>query len=191
MIGTSTSGNVTLDISVNGVEFYRTNLQLIVQPMSGIISITPSLGSLQRGLRVSVYFPSVSSNVNGMFCSLEAPVSSVWGSASLQSAGFVLCSFSSCSDCPYGAYSVSINVDSSVWGRKSAAFQHIPMWSVFALQPSIGQLTGGVRVTVIGSNFNPNSVCLFGGNATQVAVEFTNSTRVTCVIPPKSSPGAV
>jgi len=191
MIGSSASGNVTLEISTDGVQFFRTNLQLIIQPMSGIVSITPTLGNLQRGLRVSVYFPSISSIVIGMFCSLETNSSSVWGSASLQFSGRVLCSFSSCGDCPIGFHSISINVDSAVWGRKSGAFQHIPMWSVSALQPSIGQITGGAKVTVSGTNFDVTSVCLFGGNSTQVATEYTSPTRVTCIVPPKGSPGSV
>jgi hypothetical protein len=58
MIGSSTSGNITLEISTDGVQYFRTNLQLVIQPMSGIVSITPSLGSLQRELRVTVYIAS-------------------------------------------------------------------------------------------------------------------------------------
>jgi len=191
MIGSHVAGNATLEISANGVEFFLTNLQIIIQPMSGIVSISPTLGSLQRGLRIVVFFPSVSSVANSMFCSLDTDSSSLWGSASLQSFGRVLCSFSSCSDCPIGLHSISINVDSAVWGRKAGAFQHIPMWYVSALQPSFGQLTGGAKVTVSGANFDANSVCLFGGNSTHVVAEYTSSTLVTCVVPPKSSPGSV
>jgi hypothetical protein len=191
MIGSHVGGNATLEISANGVEFFLTNLQIIIQPMSGIVSISPTLGSLQRGLRIVVFFPSVSSVANSMFCSLDTDSSSLWGSASLQSFGRVLCSFSSCSDCPIGLHSISINVDSAVWGRKAGAFQHIPMWYVSALQPSFGQLTGGAKVTVSGANFDANSVCLFGGNSTHVVAEYTSSTLVTCVVPPKSSPGSV
>ena len=62
---------------------------------------------------------------------------------------------------------------------------------LFDAEPSQGPVSGGTRVTVVGSNFNNtgNLTCKFGRK--EVAAEFVSSSEIRCAAPAVREPGLV
>jgi len=64
-----------------------------------------------------------------------------------------------------------------------------PQPQIQVVIPSSGPLSGGIEVTVLGTNFDPSHICVFG----EVAATTTwwNSGALRCIVPPSAVPGPV
>ncbi|KAK4703523.1 hypothetical protein P7C70_g2691, partial [Phenoliferia sp. Uapishka_3] len=58
------------------------------------------------------------------------------------------------------------------------------------LIPGEGPVHGGIEVTVLGENFVPNLVCVFGDSAA-VPTHYWSSSTLVCILPPSANPGPV
>ncbi|KAL8290396.1 hypothetical protein RQP46_002654 [Phenoliferia psychrophenolica] len=65
-----------------------------------------------------------------------------------------------------------------------------PAPRISRLIPGEGPVHGGIEVTVLGENFVPDLVCVFG-DAAAVPTHFWSSNTLVCILPPSANPGPV
>jgi len=90
-----------------------------------------------------------------------------------------------------GAVTIRLSVGGGA-SANSLTFLYGPSFRVTALRPSIGGMTGGADVTVIGQSFPTRTaaLCHFGANA-GVRATLVSSTQLNCPAPPSSTRGTV
>lgn len=74
--------------------------------------------------------------------------------------------------------------------RQQQALAPAPTPRISRLIPGEGPVHGGIEVTVLGENFIPDLVCVFGDSAA-VPTHFWSSNTLVCVLPPSANPGPV
>lgn len=58
------------------------------------------------------------------------------------------------------------------------------------LIPGSGPMMGGIEVTILGENFNPNLICVFG-DSPAIPTQMWSANTLVCILPPSASPGPV
>ncbi|KAJ1484297.1 hypothetical protein T484DRAFT_1797520, partial [Baffinella frigidus] len=184
------SANVSVAISAEGAAAPRLTGALRFHYVAAptLASIFPSLGPLGGGTVLVV----------AVVCHFDAPGGVLKGGAFAgrvsvpgvaMRRGLVQCVT------PPASVRGAVTVRLSVGGGASAnslMFLYAPPFRVAALRPSIGGMTGGAVVTVIGVSFpvSSNVLCRFGAHAS-VRATLVSSTLLTCAAPPSLTRGAV
>ena len=78
----------------------------------------------------------------------------------------------------------------SVFTTDGVSFTFAETVVVSSVEPRLGPIGGGTRVTIKGKGFRTDSECHFG-EAQVVAAEFISSTEIVCTAPAKSEAGSV
>ncbi|KAI9331459.1 hypothetical protein DFJ73DRAFT_648092 [Zopfochytrium polystomum] len=66
-----------------------------------------------------------------------------------------------------------------------------PTPTIHRIIPSSGPMTGGIEVTLLGSNLHQNLTVLFGGVPAASSHSWGSGSTLVCILPPSSTPGPV
>jgi uncharacterized protein YraI len=180
-VGLSSSGSFQLYNAVGTVDGVGDVFGYFFAPVPVLYSLSPAVGGSQGGAQVSI------SGLN-LAPGGQAP-QVLFGSTKASS---VACSSStSCvATAPPGTGSVQVTVVTAFGTSNGLVFQYVSSPTVSAISPSSGLVSGGITVTITGSNFVAVSQVSFGS---QPAASFTvdSSTQITAVAPASQSPGPV
>ena len=198
-----TSGNGTVSVSLNGVDFAG-NLPVTAVPQLQITSVQPRCGPIEGGTQVSV-------GVNGVQDSdLDDNVALTWSNVntgpltrkSFTKANTVLSAAPPASSNSTGGQSLlTFSEDEKVWFadnqaqvyprnhlESSSEFLYYQRPIITRVFPHGGAFNGGTPITVEGAGFfhddrfNATPKCKFGSTVVEATV--LSSTRLQCVSPP-------
>ena len=169
------AGNVTVEVSNNGVDFTSGNVQIEVVEDLAVSAALPSYGSVSGGSRVTVVGTGFSP-VSSLACSFDG----VRASATFVSARQAVCT---CPPHAQGDVDVRVTADGATFSTAAAVFEyrHGLDSAVAAVSPSRGAVSGGTSVSVTGSGFGSDELqCVIGG-VHAAAASWRSSTLVVCV----------
>ena len=179
----SSPGNVSLEVSNNGVDFTKTGLRFTFKETM-TFQMSPSRGPVVGGTVVTVTGLDNSGDVmqSLVFGSMRVPIEVREGVAR--------------AIVPAGPGAGVVDVTSDELGSDlGVQYEYQEMVHVHAVRPSSGSLQGGNRVTITGEGFDVNGTgyCRFGGDegaSSSLADVLTSSTAV-CVVPARLQPEVV
>ncbi|CAM9116223.1 unnamed protein product [Choristocarpus tenellus] len=178
---TEVPGYMHVDVTNNGIDFGTPgNMEFVLPPV--ITGMTPSLGSEQGGMEVTVAGLRFK-DVPELACRFgERVVLARW-----LSSGTIQCIVPP-SDLPQSKI-VAVTLNQQQYSSQMIQFEYVPKTDI-ALHlstPSIGMTRGGALVTIHGTNFvrSANAICRFG-HAGDVMAQILNDTALQCITPPST-----
>jgi len=173
-------GQYLLSVSVNGVYFVSTGLVFEYVPEPTFLVLSPSMGPETGGTDI---------RIDGVNLGPHGQVTCEFGSAKYRVLGrWNEDSSISCvapSHAP-GQIDVRISTNGQQFSQSAGVFQYSYHETVYKLSPSLSLQSGGVVVTVLGTNFvNSSSLSCKFGSITRFA-KYINSSAISCVCPATS-----
>ena len=172
------SRNVSVEISLNGIDWTTDQIQFYYQSFPAVFHILPPRGPVGGGTTLTLYGQHFETP---MFCRFGDD-----GSLSPVTATVVTSTEMTCITPSIGsAQVVNVEVSNNLewFTRQKVAFSYEPMESVSAVSPSLGTLLGGTVVTVYGQDFIDSELlfCRFGSNT--VSATYLSAERINCIAP--------
>ena len=170
-----TSDSTQAKSSTNNVTFeYRLGSPPVISEISPTSSQTTGGGKLT--LKVSNVSP-----VSSLKCNFPSGQSD----ATTVASGTVTCDVLSGSS---GFFSVYLT-DTMGWESNRVQFRYFETTKLVSVNPNEGTILGGTKVTLKGTSFQSNPVCIFSSGVSTTplvhsAGTFVSSTTVTCITPP-------
>jgi hypothetical protein len=176
-------GNVTLAVSLNGVDFSSTTIQYVTGV--NITHTLPSVVSLRRSTPAVHVFGNGFTAGQNVFCGV--------GGMALQGASWeytrgrsLTASMTSCVLPSRGGAFRSVEVAASKggeMGRSSVQLEYVVGAAVTSVSPSAGVVSGGTVVTLSGSGFvAQRTTCRFG-RSMHITAQVVSWTEARCVAP--------
>ena len=169
-----TAGATAVEVSNNNVDFSSSGIQFTYVAAATVTSVNPPLGPLT----------STSVTVGGTNFINSANLRCRFG-ASVVAAAFVTVTQVTCSSPVQAAGTYSLEVTNNLvdYTSNNVQFLYVTTPAVTSVAPTLGPVSGGTVVTVVGSNFYSTSLlrCRFG--ATAVTAVFVTATQIQCSSP--------
>ena len=177
-------GQVSVDVSLNGVDFTDAALGYWYAAPPVITALQPSRGGAAGGTAVTVIGRGIDA-ARGLRC-FFGPASGGTPAEPLGEGRL------RCIAPPHAAGNVSValgELGPEAFAPAPYAYASPP--DVRAVAPSSGNVAGGALVTLFGANFDPSgaNACVFGAAAT--AARVLDRTRALCRVPGADAPGEV
>ena len=182
----SDTGSVSVDISVNGIDYTSSNVQYTYYADATILGIEPATGPSSGGTEITI----VGSDF--IFSSaLRCRIGTTDVAAEYVSAEEIKC------ETP-----LSVNTDDVVavavsnngidYTAAGVTFAYYPSVMVLDVSPHVGGLLGKTIVTVSGSGFEDTSelACYFGDKVSPIT-RYISSTMVECEVPASDMEGVM
>jgi hypothetical protein len=190
----SSSGEVTLSISVDGSNFVAFSSKLVFHnPISGLSHVTPSAISTRSDLlRITVHgyrFVALAGDVLCRFNDLVVP--GVLVNSTIVECPLLLASLSRDSIVDGGTLSVAVSMDGFEFSDSLPIALYAPAF-VSSIYPTVCSVSGGTLLAVAGERFAAGARCVFSVfgadtsnalSATMTTTTFHSSTRVECPSP--------
>jgi hypothetical protein len=183
------AGVVDVRVSSNGVDFSSSSSEFEFVRVARISSVSPSVGSVSGGTRVSV-MGSGFEDREGMKCRFGESSSSSIVPATFVSMNELECVSPRSEGSRSGSVSVEVTMNGVDFTEDAVQFRYVLDASVSHVTPSSGPSRGGTLLTVHGSDFasTASSLCLFEHptthEVTSAPAQLADDGRVLCTSPP-------
>ena len=174
MIPAGKSGNFTLKLTLNGFEFYESEIPLLRVDQGYVTKLVPTKGVTAGGTVVTAIGSFLENDYSCRFAFITVQ-------ATLTSSSILLCFSPSNS---VGSVKIEI-LDLHGLVVFSASYLYCPSQFISFVDPTFGSLDGGTMVQVYGGNIQPAPSCVF--SSTVVSAHYVSSSLVFCLSPPSES----
>ncbi|GMI40209.1 hypothetical protein TrCOL_g8913, partial [Triparma columacea] len=180
----SSSGFVSLKVTVNGVDYTTDASQFLFLEVAKLISIEPASGSVDGGTSILV---------TGYGFVDSSQLKCNFGSTSVLGR-YISPTQVECESPPSisGAVNVEVSMNGIDFTSSSSTFLYSPPPSASSISPSFGPSSGGTSVTISGNSFelSKDLRCRFG-TSDDISASYISFTSIACIAPFSSTDGTV